>query len=261
MVEYSLVVPVFDEVTALPHLAIEIRDVMQRLDAGWECILVDDGSRDGSAQVIDDLCRTDGSAFRAVHFPSNRGQAAALDAGLRQAAGAVIVILDGDGQSCPADIPRLIRTLRRDDLDLVCGVRVDRRDGWGRRAMSRLANAIRARVLHDHTSDAGCALKAMRREVVTALVPLRTLYSFIPALAVAAGFRVGECPVAHRPRHGGHSSYGLRVFLWWPLVDMVGVRWLQSRSVRQRSDVVDDRLNDPSPAASLPRVHVAGARH
>jgi len=239
MTEYSLVVPVFDEVTALPDLAAEICAVMQGLDADWECILVDDGSQDGSARVIDALCAAERSPFRAVRFEQNRGQAAALDAGLRRAAGAVIVILDGDGQNWPGDIPHMVDVLRRDGLDLVCGRRVERHDGWQRRAMSRLANAVRARVLGDHTHDAGCALKVMRREVVPALVPIRTLYSFIPALAVAAGFRVGECPVRHRPRHGGRSSYGVRAFLWRPLVDMLGMYWLQSRLVRRRHDLVE----------------------
>jgi len=232
MIEFSLVIPVFNEVVALPGLAAEIDAVMERLGADWECILVDDGSRDGSGQVIDELCA--GAHFRAVRFPENRGQAAALDAGLRRVTGRLVVILDGDAQNDPADIPVLVDVLRRDDLDLVCGVRVDRRDGFGRRAMSRLANAIRGRVLGDHTRDAGCALKVMRREVVAALIPIRTLYSFIPAFAVAAGFRVGECPVGHRARRGGRSNYGLRAFLWRPLVDMLGVRWLQSRLVLRR---------------------------
>lgn len=240
-IEYSVVVPVFDEVTALPGLAAEIRAAMARLGIDWECILVDDGSTDGSARLIDELCGAPDSPFRAVHFPANRGQAAALDAGLRRATGRLIIILDGDGQNCPDDIPLLVDVLRCKDLDLVCGVRVDRHDSWLRRGMSRLANAVRARVLGDHTHDAGCALKVMRREVVQALVPIRTLYSFIPALAVAAGFRLGECAVRHRPRHGGRSSYGLRAFLWRPLVDMVGVRWLQSRSVVRRGDLVEDR--------------------
>lgn len=240
MVEYSLVVPVYDEVTALPGLAAEIRATMERTGTRWECILVDDGSTDGSARLIDELCAPRASRFRAVHFAANRGQAAALDAGLRRATGRLVVILDGDGQNCPDDIPKLADVLRRNRLDLVCGVRVDRHDSWLRRAMSRLANVVRARILGDGTRDAGCALKLMRREVAQTLVPIRTLYSFIPALAVAAGFRLGECPVRHRPRHGGRSSYGLRVFLWRPLVDMVGVRWLQSRWVARRDDLLDD---------------------
>jgi len=240
MVEYSLVVPVFDEITALPALAAEIRATMARLGRPWECILVDDGSTDGSGRLIDELCAPRASRFRAIHFAANRGQAAALDAGLRRAKGRLVVILDGDGQSYPDDIPVLIDALHREHLDLVCGVRVGRRDSWLRRAMSRLANAVRARVLGDGTSDAGCALKVMRREVVAALVPIRTLYSFIPALAAGAGFRLGECPVRHRARHGGRSSYGLRAFLWRPLVDMVGVRWLVSRRIVRREDLIDD---------------------
>jgi dolichol-phosphate mannosyltransferase len=98
--------------------------------------------------------------------------------------------------------------------------------------MSRLANRVRGALLHDGVRDSGCALKAMRREVVADLIPIRTLYSFIPALAVAAGHRVVEAPVNHRPRTSGVSSYGLRQFLWRPAVDMLGLWWFASRRIR-----------------------------
>ncbi len=235
---YSLVIPVFQEATALPSLVREITAVMRGMDGGWECILVDDGSTDATPQLIDELTRRPGSSFRSIRFAQNRGQAAALHAGLRQAAGDLVVLLDGDGQNRPDDIPALVATMERDNLDLVCGVRVDRQDTRLRKVMSRFANAVRSRFLGDHVRDAGCALKVMRREVTAALPPIRTLYSFIPAFAVAAGFSVGECPVRHRPRQGGTSSYGLRAFLWRPLIDMLGVRWYRARTVLDRSDLV-----------------------
>jgi hypothetical protein len=95
--------------------------------------------------------------------------------------------------------------------------------------MSGLANAVRGRLLRDGVRDSGCALKLFRREVVDALIPIRTLYSFIPALAAAAGFRVAQLEVRHRPRSGGASSYGLRVMLWRPLLDLLGVWWFTRR--------------------------------
>lgn len=131
--------------------------------------------------------------------------------------------LDGDGQNDPADLPALLDQLSI--ADLVAGVRVNRQDSWLRRTMSRLANAIRSRLLGDGARDAGCALKAFRREVREAFVPIRTLYSFTPALAAAAGFRVIEWEVQHRPRTHGASKYGLGVMLWRPLADMLGV-WI-----------------------------------
>lgn len=235
---YSVVVPVFNEAAALPGLASELTATMERLEGGWECILVDDGSTDATAACIDRLRAPVGSPFRSLRFARNRGQAAALYAGLRRARGDLVVVLDGDGQNPPADIPRLVDVLVRDGLDLVCGIRVDRQDGALRRVISRVANHVRSRFLRDRMRDSGCALKVMRSAVVAALPPIRTLYSFIPAFAVAAGFAVGECPVGHRERQGGQSSYGLRVFLWRPLVDMLGVRWYGARLVLERSDLV-----------------------
>ena len=132
------------------------------------------------------------------------------------------------GKNDPADIRRLLALLQA-GADIAVGVRVQRRDNWGRRIMSRLANTVRRRLLHDCVRDTGCGLKAMKREVVEALLPIRTLYSFIPALAVGAGFRVAEIPVTHRVRQGGKSKYGVRRFLFWPLLDMLGVWWFMHR--------------------------------
>jgi dolichol-phosphate mannosyltransferase len=153
--------------------------------------------------------------------------------------------MDGDGQNDPADIARLLCALEK-GADLVVGVRVGRHDHLGRRMLSRVANIVRNWVLHDGVSDAGCGLKAMRREVVSGLLPIRTLYSFIPALAAAAGFRVVEIPIHHRPRRAGHSKYSVIIFLQgWPLVDLIGVWWLSRCRIplaklainKQRSDM------------------------
>lgn len=234
---FSVVVPVFNEAAALVRLAEEIREAMERLGESFECIFVDDGSRDGTAAIIDELSAGVASPFRCVRFERNRGQGAALYVGLHEAVGSIVIVLDGDGQNPPQDIPGMIGTLEREKLDLVCGYRAGRQDTAVRRVMSRIANAVRSRALGDGVRDAGCALKVMRREVVEALLPIRTLYSFIPALAKAAGWSVGEHRVGHRHRVGGTSSYGLRAFLWRPLVDMIGVRWYVSRSVLRSSDV------------------------
>src|SRR4029453_13493896 len=102
--------------------------------------------------------------------------------------------------------------------------------------MSRLANAIRSRLLRDGVTDAGCGLKVMRSEVVDAFIPIRTLYSFMPALAVAAGHRVVECPVQHRARRAGTAHYGPRPCAWGPLVDRLGVWWFPRRRFAGRID-------------------------
>ncbi len=150
----------------------------------------------------------------------NNGQAAALFVGMKQATGEILVTLDGDGQNDPADIPRLLAAL--DNFDMVAGVRARRQDSWLRLAMSRLANGVRSSLLRDGLRDTGCALKAFRCEVIESFIPIRTLYSFMGAMAVAGGFRICQLEVAHRPRTRGQSKYGLSVFWWKPLIDMVG---------------------------------------
>lgn len=225
----SVVVPFYNEEAAAPRLLGEIQTVLAQLDGRSECLCIDDGSRDGTGAALEAFAARSGSRFRVIRFPRNRGQSAALWRGFREARGDVVITLDGDGQNDPNDIPRLLDQLKT--ADLVCGIRSNRQDALLRRAMSRLANAVRGLVLRDGMRDSGCGLKAMRREVCSALIPIRTLYSFIPAQAVAAGFRVAQVPVRHRARQGGASSYGFRVFLWRPLVDMLGLLWYRKRCI------------------------------
>lgn len=249
-VAYSVVVPVFNEAEALAGLAAEISDVMDSLGGGYECIFVDDGSTDGTAALLRELVSRPGSAVRCIRFTCNRGQGTALYTGLCHARGELVITLDGDGQNCPADIPPLIDELERRQADLICGFRRERRDSALRKLMSRLANEVRSRVLKDSVRDSGCALRVMRRSVLPALLPLKTLYSFLPALVVAGGFRVGEYPVRHRARQGGASSYGLRAFMWRPFIDMLGVKWYQMRCVPWATvHVVDGEANVARPSA------------
>jgi dolichol-phosphate mannosyltransferase len=224
---FSVVIPFYNEESAIPDLLAEVLEVMDGMGRSYECLCVDDGSRDGTPDRIRSFGDSPSSPVRMIRFPENRGQGAALYRGLQEAAGEVVITLDGDGQNHPGDIARLFELL--ESSDLVCGIRAERKDSWLRRSMSRLANGVRGWLLRDGVSDAGCALKVMRREVVYSLIPLKTLYSFIPAMAAAAGFRIVETPVRHRQRHGGKTSYGLLVFLWRPLVDLMGLAWYRRR--------------------------------
>lgn len=224
---FSVVIPFYNEEVAIPELLTEVLEVMEGMGRSYECLCVDDGSSDGTANRIRSLADRPGSPVRMIRFAENRGQGAALYRGLQETTGEVVITLDGDGQNHPGDIPKLFELLASSDL--VCGVRADRKDSWLRRVMSRVANSVRGWLLRDGVHDAGCALKVMRREVVYALIPLKTLYSFIPAMAAAAGFRIVETPVRHRERHGGKTSYGLLVFLWRPLMDLIGLAWYRRR--------------------------------
>lgn len=245
---YSVVVPFFNEEANAPSLVAEIEAAMDALGEPWELLMVDDGSRDGTESLLA-AAAARRPELRSLRLPVNRGQAAALDAGLRRARGEILITLDGDGQNDPADIPALLARL--DEADMVVGIRVGRRDSWLRRAMSRLANAVRGRLLADGMRDSGCALKVFRAEVVDCLLPMRTLYSFMPALARAGGFRLAEVPVHHRPRGGGRSSYGLGAFLWRPTLDLFGVWWLRHRTFARRDVRVEERRAE-RPSAGEP---------
>jgi glycosyltransferase involved in cell wall biosynthesis len=228
---YSVVIPFYNEEANARALLCELAVVLEDLGRPYEVILVEDGSTDGTRDVLAAIAAS-WPQCRIIGFAQNQGQAAALYCGMRLARGPVVVTLDGDGQNVPADIPRLLARLHAGDADIVAGVRVDRHDSILRLGMSRLANAVRSRVLGDGVADTGCGLKAMRREVAAELIPIDTVYSFMPALAVAAGFRVVQEPVAHRPRVGGDSKYGFGRFFWRPALDMLGVCWFTHRRVR-----------------------------
>ena len=223
---YSVVVPFYNEASNAAALLAEINSAMTQLGPNYEVMMVNDGSADATAEILAGVAVTHPQC-RLLNLSPNRGQASALYHGLKAASAPILITMDGDGQNCPADIPGLLAKLGEDDM--VVGVRLNRQDTWLRRKISRVANRVRARILSDGMIDSGCALKVFRREVVSAFLPIRTLYSFMPALAVAAGFRVTQSPVKHRPRSGGTSSYGLRVFLWRPLLDLLGVWWFCRR--------------------------------
>lgn len=231
----SVVVPFYNEEEGIDALIDELHAAVCKVEEGdghtprlsCEVLLIDDGSTDRTTELLTHAClRRPG--WRTVEFTHNQGQAAALYTGLKMASGQHLVLLDGDGQNDPADIPRVLALIAA-GADLAVGVRVQRRDNWQRRWMSRIANKVRRWFLRDGVSDTGCGLKALRREAIGALIPIRTLYSFIPALVASAGFRVAETPVTHRPRRGGQSNYGVRRFLFWPLLDMLGVWWFIHR--------------------------------
>jgi len=217
----SVVVPVFNEEENVSILQSELRAALSGLD--YEIVFVDDGSTDRSAEKIEVAPN-----IRILRFERNTGQSAALYAGIRAARGETIVMIDGDLQNDPADIPRLLEQISR-GADLVCGYRAKRKDTLTKRMTSRIANFVRSRFTKDYVRDTGCTLKAMRRECADALVPFKGMHRFIPALIRGAGHRLVEIPVNHRPRRFGRSKYGFGSRALRATVDMFGVRWLLSR--------------------------------
>lgn len=219
----SVVIPLFNEVDNVPILQREIREALSGFD--YELILVDDGSSDGTPERVEPS-----PEVRLLRFVKNSGQSAAMLAGMHAARGATVVLLDGDLQNDPRDIPKLLAEIEK-GADLVCGYRARRQDTVVKKLTSRIANFVRSRFVGDGVRDTGCTLKAMRRPCVNALVPFKGVHRFIPALVKNAGFKIVEVPVNHRPRQHGVSKYGLGNRALRATMDMLGVRWLQSRRV------------------------------
>lgn len=222
----SVVVPLFNEEASMPILQSELRAALGDLD--HEIIFVDDGSIDRTVERIENAPNV-----RVVRFAKNAGQSAAIYAGLQAACGATAVLVDGDLQNDPADIPKLLAEISR-GADLVCGYRAQRKDTLVKRLTSRVANFVRSRFTKDGVRDTGCTLKAMRRECIGALIPFKGMHRFIPALIKAAGYRLVEIPVNHRPRRFGRSKYGLGNRALRATIDMFGVRWLLSRRLNYK---------------------------
>jgi glycosyltransferase involved in cell wall biosynthesis len=223
----SVVVPLFNEEENVPILQRELAAALIGLD--YEIVFVDDGSKDATvARIIAD------PRVRILQFQKNAGQSAAMYAGLHAVHGATVVLLDGDLQNDPADIPRLLGEIES-GADLVCGYRARRKDTVVKRLTSRIANFVRSRFTKDGVRDTGCSLKAMRRECVQTLVPFKGMHRFIPALVKGAGYKLVEVPVNHRPRKFGVSKYGLGNRAVRATIDMFGVRWLLSRQLNYKT--------------------------
>lgn len=231
--ELSLVIPVYNEAGNILPLAERCVEVLRGLGRSFEVLYVNDGSTDATAAEIA-AAHARWPEVRELPMPRNSGQAIALLTGLRAARGDYLLMMDGDGQNDPRDYPALLALVESGAVDLACGWRVDRHDSTLRRLMSRTANIVRGAFLQDGVHDAGCQLRVMRRAVREAFFPMELMQSFIPALAVAAGFRVGETPVRHHARTRGDSKYGFRRLLWRPAVAMLGLKWkiLRGRTPR-----------------------------
>lgn len=233
----SIVVPMFNEAANVAQL---VREVAAALDGHvFELIVVDDASTDETANRVRLAMATD-ARVRLVSNSQRRGQSTAIWNGVQAARGALVVILDGDLQNDPADIPQFLRRMehsgKRDegapDLGLLIGHRVNRHDSFIRRLSSRVANRVRRSILRDATPDTGCGLKLISRSLFMQLPYFDHMHRFMPALVQQLGHRVESVPVRHRPRCAGHSKYGIFDRLWVGVVDLFGVAWLGRRNRR-----------------------------
>jgi glycosyltransferase involved in cell wall biosynthesis len=209
MEKISIIVPVFNESENLLLLHPAIHIAMECVHLPWEVIYVNDGSSDGSSEKLDKLALSDPEHVSVVELRRNFGQTAAISAGIDNADGDVIVLLDADLQNDPADIPMMIDKID-EGYDVVSGWRINRQDKLlSRRVPSHVANGLISLVTGVHLHDYGCTLKAYRREVLTGFRLYGEMHRFIPAYASLVGSRIVEVPVHHHARKYGVTKYGI----------------------------------------------------
>lgn len=228
--ELSVVVPLYNEEGSLRPLYRAITDAVAPLGVSYEIVLVDDGSRDATVRIADEIARTDRRVCL-VKFRRNYGQTPAMAAGIAQASGEVIVTMDGDLQNDPVDIGALLRKIE-EGYDIVVGWRFDRQDKLvSRKIPSRIANALIAKVTGVPIKDNGCSLKAYRASLIKKIPLYSEMHRFIPAMASIAGPKIAEIKVQHHARQFGQSKYGLSR-IYKVLLDLMVIKTVASFTAR-----------------------------
>ncbi len=224
--DVSVVVPAWNEAESLPELADQVRGVLEARGAGWELVIVDDGSTDATWTTVRALQDAD-PRVRGVRLARNYGKAAALAAGFDIARGRRVVTMDADLQDDPAEIPVLLARLD-EGFDLVSGWKQDRKDSWLKNNSSKVFNWATGRMCGLSLHDFNCGLKAYRHEVTRRLRLYGEMHRYVPALAHLDGFRVTEQPVRHHRRKYGQTKYGWSRFLNG-FFDLLTVYFLHAR--------------------------------
>ena len=234
-IEISIVVPVYNEKENLVLLDQEITKSIKPLNKSYEVILVDDGSMDGSSELIRTL-QEKNSTIRLIRFGHNHGQTAAFAAGFDKARGDIIVTMDADLQNSPSDIPLLLTAIK--DYDVVCGWRHKRNDPWIKKISSKVANSVRNSLSDESIADTGCSLKAFRRECFKDIKLYNGMHRFFPTLMKMEGFSVTQVKVGHYPRIHGHSKYNIRNRLFASFKDLLAIRWMKKRQINY--DIIEE---------------------
>ncbi len=202
MEKISIVIPVYNEKENVEKLYLEITEVCKKNNYIYEIIFVDDGSTDGTIEVISKI-----KNIICIRMRKNFGQTSAMDAGIKQSQYPYVITMDGDGQNDPADIPKLIEELEKSGKDMISGWRKKRKDKFLKRFFSRGAHILRWLLIHDGIHDSGCSLKIYKKECFDGISLYGEMHRFIPALLKIKGFTLGEIEVNHRPRTAGYTKY------------------------------------------------------
>jgi len=227
-VKITVVVPVYNEEENLPLLIPKLAEVLERIGLPYEIIFVNDGSSDGSRDILKRMV----SQFPFLHiirFKENRGLSTALYAGMKEARGIIIVTLDSDLQNDPDDIPKLLGYLDR--YDMATGWRQKREDPWLKKISSKIANSIRNRLSGEDIKDSACTLRVFKKECIRDIKVFNGMHRFLSTLVRMEGYRVIEVPVSHYPRRFGKSKYNIRNRMWRSFIDLLAVRWMKHRRI------------------------------
>jgi dolichol-phosphate mannosyltransferase len=226
----SIVVPAYDEQDNLRPLRAAIKEALDGA-VDYEVIFVDDGSKDRTREVAREIAAED-PRFRLIALARNSGETAAGWAGMKEAAGELVCVMDADLQNDPRDLPRMLEKIG--EFDVVCGWRKRRGDGDGivRRVSSRIANGVRNALSNENIHDSGCTYRVFRRECIDGLQLYKGMHRFLPTLFKAQGFKVTEVEVANHPRRSGKSKYGVWNRVFRAFYDLLAVRWMLKRWIR-----------------------------
>lgn len=224
--DISVILPVYNEESCITAVLDELYAAMA-FAKNFEIVLVDDGSSDSTPSLLEAFAKTHPSVRR-LALSANSGQSAAFWAGIQSAKGNVIVLMDADGQNDPADIEKCVRQL--DQADISCGYRANRQDTASKRIASKFANRLRRAILKDPILDTGCSMKAFKAPLLQSLQYWDGMHRFLPMLASFQGAEIVQIPVGHRSRFSGKSKYTNFGRLKRTVADLLGVRWLKSRT-------------------------------
>jgi dolichol-phosphate mannosyltransferase len=227
--EYSIVIPVYNEEESLKVLQEKINTAMSQISSDYEIVYVNDGSSDASLKVLNTLASQD-LKIKIVSFKENKGQSTALAAGFRTCRGTWIITLDADLQNPPQEISKFLPF--KETHDFITGIRIRRQDSIARRISSHIARFSRWLILRDTTTDTGCSLRMFKREIVERFPFFKNFHRFFAFLVQSMGFQIKEVNVEHQKRAFGASKYGNLKRAWEGIFDLWGVFWLARRLVR-----------------------------